>query len=71
MNTIFYTIADDEYFYNAGTHILINSFKKYHPDIPLMVYRQDKINEIMKGDINFYNAKPTFAKLLYNDYDLV
>lgn len=72
MKTIFYTFVSDEYFYNAGTHILINSFKKFHPDIPLMIYRQDKVDEIFKKhNLNFYNAKPTFAKLLVDNYDLV
>lgn len=71
MKTAFYTIISDDFFYNVGTHVMINSFKKFHPDIPLYVYRQDKVNEIMKDGINFYNAKPTFAKLLTDKYDLV
>jgi len=69
---VFFTIVDDNYFYSAGTHILINSFKKYHPDIPLVVYRQDMIDKIFtKKKVNFYNAKPTFAKLLADEYELV
>jgi len=70
--TVFFTIVSDEYYYPVGTHILVNSFKRFHPDIDLVVYRQDMINEIfhLKG-INFYMAKPSFAKLLTKDYDRV
>lgn len=73
MRTAFYTFVSDEYYYNAGCHIMVNSFKKFHPDIPLYVYRQDKIDEMFKKHegLNFYNAKPTFAKLLTDKYDLV
>jgi len=72
MKTCFFTIASDDYYYQVGTHILVNSFKKYHPDIDLIVYRQDMIDKIfhLKG-VNFYQAKPTFAKLLTKEYDRV
>lgn len=68
----FFTIASDIYYYPVGTHILVNSFKKYHPDIDLIVFRQDVIDKVFaeKG-INFYMAKPTFAKLLTDKYDRV
>lgn len=71
MKTVFFTIVDDEYYYNVGTHLFVNSFKKFHPDIDLVVYRQDMIDKVMKDGINFYNAKPTFAKLLTDKYDKV
>ena len=69
---VFFTIVDDTYYYPAGCHILVNSFRHFHPDIPLVVYRQNTIDKVFadKG-INFYNAKPTFAKLLANDYKKV
>lgn len=65
----FFTIIDDVHYYPEGTHIMVNSFKRYHPDIDLIVFRQDVINKIFaeKG-INFYQAKPTFAKLLVDNY---
>ena len=51
---------------------MINSFKYFHPDIDLVVFRQDIIDKIFKEKgINFYNAKPTFAKLLTPYYDLI
>lgn len=72
MKTCFFTIVDDNYYYPVGTHILVNSFKKFHPDIDLIVFRQDQIDKtfFLKG-INFYQAKPTFAKLLTKDYDRI
>jgi hypothetical protein len=72
MRKVFFTIADDRYYYSVGTPILINSFKKYHPDIDLVVFRQNTIDKVFREKgINFYKAKPTFAKLLTNKYDLV
>lgn len=71
MKTVFYTIVNDRYFIPVGTHKLINSFKKYHPDIDLVVFRQDMIDKMMVNGINFYNSKPVFAKLLTDKYDLV
>lgn len=72
MKTVFFTIVDDRHYYPEGTHIFINSFKKFHPDIDLVVFRQDMVDKVFaeKG-INFYQAKPTFAKLLTDKYDLV
>lgn len=67
-----YTIVDDRYYYPIGTHIFINSFKRFHPDIPLVVFRQDMIDKVFnEKKINFFNAKPTFAKLLTDKYDLL
>lgn len=72
MKTVFFTIVDDRFYTPAGTPGMINSFKHFHPDIPLVVFRQDVINQVFKEkDINFYQAKPTFAKLLTQDFDLV
>lgn len=66
-----FTIVDDRYYYPVGTHIFINTFKKFHPDIPLVVFRQDTIDKVMVDGVNFYNAKPTFAKLLTDKYDKI
>lgn len=72
MKTVVYTIVSDNYYYAAGAHKFINSFIYFHPDIDLVVFRDDVINKVFKEhDINFYNAKPTFAKLLTDKYDLV
>lgn len=72
MKKVCFTIVDDRYYYPIGTHIFINSFKKFHSDIDLVIFRQDMIDKIFKEkNINFYQAKPTFAKLLTDEYDLV
>ena len=62
---VFFTIVNDRYYVPCGTPKMINSFKYFHPDVDLVVFRQDMVDKIFKEKgINFYNAKPTFAKLL-------
>lgn len=69
---VFYTYVSDEYYDGIGTPKLINSFKKFHPDIDLIVFRQDIIEKIFnEKNLYFENAKPTFAKLLTDKYDLI
>lgn len=68
----FFTIADDRYYYPVGTPKLISSFRKFHRDLDLIVFRQDMIDKIFsETKVNFYNAKPTFAKLLEPYYEKV
>ena len=68
---VFYTLMTDDYYDKIGT-IFINSFKKFHPDIEMVVYRQEMIDEVLKErEIVFEVAKPIFAKLLVDSYDLV
>jgi len=72
MRIAFFTIVGDEYYYPVGTTIMINSFKRFHPDIDLVIFRQDMIDKVFKEkNVNFYNSKPTFAKLLTGHYDLI
>jgi len=72
MKVVFFTLVSDDYYYLCGTPQFINSFKWFHPDIDLVVFRQDMVDKVFKKkDINFYMAKPTFAKLLTPHYDLV
>jgi len=69
---VVYTFVSDSYFYPVGTAQFINSFKRFHPDIPLVVFRDDWVNKIIDGhDINWLNAKPMFAKLLTEQYECV
>ena len=68
----FFTIVSDKYYHPVGTEILMNSFKKFHPDIDLIVFRQDMIDKVFaEKKVNFYNCKPTFAKLLTPHYKTV
>lgn len=64
--------VDDVHFYPEGTHIAINSFKRFHPDIDLIVFRQNTVDKLFaeKG-INWFQAKPYFAELLEDSYDLI
>lgn len=73
MRTVFYTIISNSHYHGCRTDDFIKSFKKFHPDIDLVVFGQEEIDAVFKSNsrLNFYNAKATFAKLLYNDYDLV
>lgn len=67
-----FTIVDDRFYNPVGTPAMINSFKRFHPDIDLIVFRQDMIDKVFaEKNLNFYMAKPTFAKLLTPYYDLV
>lgn len=75
---VFYTFISDNYYSPIGTPKFINSFKRFHPDIPLVVFRQDIVDKIidpskkyMGGAVNWLNAKPMFAKLLTDKYELV
>lgn len=68
---VFVPIGDTHY-YPEGAHIFVNSFKRFHPDIDVIVFRQDVIDKLFKEKgIDWYNAKPFFAELLQNKYDLI
>lgn len=72
MKKIAFIPVEDKLFYPEGTHIAINSFRKFHPDIDLVVFRSDVVDRLFpEKDINWYNAKPYFAELLEKDYDLI
>ena len=75
---VFYTFVSDNYYDPVGTRQLVSSFKKFHPDIDLVVFRQDVVDKIIDPDkkmfggaINWLNAKPMFAKLLTPHYKCV
>lgn len=75
---VFYTFVSDNWYEPVGTPYLINSFKKFHPDIPLVIFRNDMVEKIidpqrkfMGGAVNWLNAKPMFAKLLTEKYECV
>lgn len=72
MRKVCFTAVSDDYYYPVGTHIFVNSFKRFHPDIDLVVFRQDTVDKLFKEkNINWYNAKPFFAQLLEDSYDLI
>lgn len=59
------TIIDFQGFYK--------SFIKFHPDIDLVIFDDPVISKVFGSEpwINSCTCKSAFAKLLYNDYDLV
>lgn len=72
LRKVCFTAVDDRLYYPEGTHIFINSFKKFHPDIDLVVFRQDTVDKLFpEKNINWYQAKPFFAELLIEKYDLI
>lgn len=72
MKKVAFTAVEDRLYYAEGTHIMINSFRRFHPDIDLVVFRQDTVDKLFKEKgINWYNAKPFFAELLEDKYDLI
>lgn len=72
MKKVAFIPVADQQFYPSGAHIAVNSFKKWHPDIDLIVFRQDVIDKLFKEkNINWYMAKPYFAELLLDKYDLI
>lgn len=67
-----FTAVDDNLYYPEGTHIFINSFKRFHPDIDLVVFRQDVVDKLFaEKNINWYQAKPFLAELLFDQYQLI
>lgn len=72
MRKVAFTAVEDKLYYPEGTHIMVNSFKKFHPDIDLVVFRSDVVDKLFKEKgINWYQAKPYFAELLEDKYDLI
>jgi len=74
MKTVFYAILSDDFKDTVVDYQgFYKSFKRFHPDIDLVVFGNNEINKLFseKTWLNFCNCKASFAKLLYNDYDLV
>lgn len=73
MKTVFFTYITDDYITNIDANSFINSFKHFHPNIELIIFDSKIVNRLMqeKPWLTVTNCKASFAKLLYNDYDLV
>lgn len=70
---VFYTYVSDNYYEAVGTPKLVNSFKKFHPDIRFHVFRQAEVDAVWRKNpgLTWDTAKAAFARELYNDYKLV
>lgn len=72
MKKVVFTAVDDRLYYPEGTHIFLNSFRRFHPDIDVVVFRQDTVDRLFKEkNINWFQAKPFLAELLEGTYDLI
>lgn len=72
MKKVAFIPVDNKHFYPEGTHIAIQSFRRFHPDIDLVVFRPDVTDKLFKEKgIDWYNAKPFLAELLEDKYDLI
>jgi hypothetical protein len=73
MKTCFFTFLQDSYRDLIEFDLFEKSFKHFHPDIPLIVFRDSEINKLqsLNSDLNMFNIKATAAKTLYDEYDLV
>jgi len=72
MKKICFVPVDDKRYFLEGTPIMINSFKRFHPDIELAIIRQNTVDRLFREKgVDWYNAKPYFAELFFNNYDLV
>lgn len=74
MNTCFFTIVDTVLqrglpnSRNLDFAGFMNSFRRFHPDIPMIIYNEADMQ--LRG-VNYYNAKAAFGKMLSETYDLV
>ena len=66
-----YTFFDKEH--EADGKLMINSFKYFHPDVPLIVYDQEYLDKIKYRDIPgfWYKSTSFFAKELIKEYETV
>lgn len=74
MRIVFFTICDTKLQHglpnsrNLDFKGFVNSFKKFHPDIELKIFDE---SDMAKHNVNYYNAKATFGRILSEEYDLV
>ena len=73
MKTIFISIVSDDWYLPSRTDDFIKSFKHFHPEIELKIFREQEIKETFATDarLNYYNSKATFALKFIDNYDLV
>lgn len=65
MKPVVFTIADQNNMKHAEK--MINSLKKFHPDLEVIVYTEKDIGD----PINYYRATPMFARFLIKKYNPV
>jgi hypothetical protein len=68
MKPVFFTIAGDPQNLHYAK-MMEASLKRFHPDIPLVVFGENEIKET-KDPAIFYRATPVFGRILLDKYDL-
>jgi hypothetical protein len=74
MTTCFFTICDSRLQRglpndrNLDFNGFVNSFKRFHPEIDLIVFNEA---DMAREWVNYYNAKSTFGRILSEKYELV
>lgn len=74
MKTAFFTWISNDYRDSIIDFTgFYRSFKRFHPDIDLIVFDDTSIGRVFDSEewINACTCKAAFAKLLYNEYDLL
>ena len=74
MKCCFFTFLQKSYEHIIDFDLFERSFKHFHPDIPLITFRDKEINDIIASTNNkasMFKIKATAAKTLYDEYDLV
>lgn len=67
---LFYTIADDNNLPYAKS--LVNSFKKFHKDIPFHIVQGEELKAYLANDPHFfYRATPILTEKYLKEYELV
>lgn len=74
MRTIFFTICDSTLqkglpnSRNLDFKGFMSSFKRFHPEIEMIIFDE---MDMKLHNVNYYNAKAVFGKILSGSYDLV
>lgn len=69
---VVYTFISENYYHGIGLPVFVNSFKHFHPDIPLVVFRGPTVARVFaEQGLNWLIAKAAFARRLTAEYDLV
>jgi hypothetical protein len=73
MKVCFFTFLTESYKNNIEYDLFEKSLKHFHPDIPLILFKDEEIKEFKKihHSLDLYKAKATAAKSLYDEYDLI
>ena len=70
LKTCFFSIASDAE-HLAQFKMMSNSLKKFHPDVPLLLYDAPKIKKYINDPMWFYRSSPSIFYELRNEYDLM